>query len=151
VKVAHSGGILSQEKLDSAIIFINNSPKILKIESCENKGSFSILRFQEHPTIQEVENYVGLLLYLEKEKFPRNSSEEFFVFELIGLQPRSRGVLQDSFSIQRVIENPAHPLLVFTDGQKEILVPYVNRFVGEVNLKEKWVEVHDWEDWFDEI
>ena len=37
--------------------------------------------------------------------------------------------------IREVIENPAHPILLFSNQDIEILIPYINKFVGKVDLK----------------
>lgn len=149
MKVAHSGGILSQEKVNRVSLFIDSSePLNLQIQSQEDKGSYSILCFKDHPSISDVEKYVGQIVYLHKESFPKKDLGEFFIFELVGLVPRSSGSLLKEFKVLKVIENPAHPILCFSNGTQEILVPFVNRFVGDVNIQEGWIEVLDWEDWF---
>lgn len=150
LKIAHSGGILSQANLESVTIFLNpTTPINVKIQKQENKPTYSILWFENHTSISDVEKYLGLKLYLHKNDFPQKQEGEFFIFELLGLIPKYQGNLQTEFHLQKVIENPAHPILSFSNGSQEILIPFINRFVGEVNIQETWIEIFDWEDWLD--
>ncbi len=153
VKVAHSGGLLSYVNVSSVVYEDSHGfIKKLKIHKNKNQGSFSIVSFVGFTRLEDVENLVGKNLYLHKSKFPKKEIGEYYVYELIGLHPRFNSQILSEYKVQKVMENPAHPILIFQGNGKEILVPFVSRFVGEVNLEKQYIEMIDWEDWFlDEI
>lgn len=153
IKVAHSGGILSYGNVFHVVYENPNGALIkLKIQKNKNFGSYSILSFEGINRIEQVEGLVGQVLYLHKNEFPKKEENEFFIYELIGLSPRSNLQIQREFKLEKVLENPAHPILVFRSEDKEILVPFISQFVGEINLTEKYIEMFNWEDWFlDEV
>lgn len=153
VKVSHSGGILAYMNVSHVVYEDSHGIlKKLKIHKNKNRGSYSILSFVGLPSINDVEKLVGKILYLHKSDFPKKEAEEFYVYELIGLHPFSNSQILSDYVVEKVIENPAHPILVFRGNGKEILVPFVSRFVGEVKLEDNYIEMIDWEHWFlDEI
>lgn len=149
VKVAHSGGILACVNVPY-VVYEDSKGTLqrLKIRKNKNRGSYSILSFVGLFSIEDVEKLVGKILYLHKSEFPKKEVGEFYIYELIGLHPFSNSQILSEYKVEKVMENPAHPILVFRGNGKEILVPFVSRFVGEVKLEENYIEMIDWEQWF---
>jgi 16S rRNA processing protein RimM len=67
---------------------------------------------------------------------------------LIGFQPIYKNEIQTDFTLIEFIDNPAHPILLFKNSEAEILIPYINQFVGKVDIENKTIEILNWEDWF---
>ncbi|MBL0265891.1 MAG: hypothetical protein IPQ05_19010 [Leptospiraceae bacterium] len=51
------------------------------------------------------------------------------------------------FKLTEVIENPVHPVLLFSDTNIEILIPYINKFIGKVDLEHSRMEILNWQEW----
>jgi 16S rRNA processing protein RimM len=148
LKVVADRGILSSSPTDLSIQF-SPSPneREYKITSTSKQKTL-VIKLEDIDTIEHAEKFVGKSIYLEKQKVPPTKNDEFYEFELIGLVPKEKEKLYSEFKITNVIESPAHPLLEFSDGQDTILIPYINRFIGRVDLEKKEIEVIDWMDWF---
>ncbi|MCB1189993.1 MAG: 16S rRNA processing protein RimM [Leptospiraceae bacterium] len=150
VKVLTSGDIL--EVLQEPIhVYLNlplsqNSIKPIKLEKFWKAANVFVFIMDGFSTIEEAEVIVGTKIYVRKDKIPLNS-DDFFVYQLLGLYPKSNDILYKEFKVVEVMDNPAHPILRFIDDNKqEILIPFVNRFVGEVNIDNGFIEIFDWVD-----
>ena len=72
--------------------------------------------------------------------FPEPEDCEFYHIDLIGLAvhgPRGERLGR----VDRVIETPAHDVLVIRDGDRELLVPLVSAWVGRVDIEAGRVEL----------
>jgi 16S rRNA processing protein RimM len=149
LKVASSGDILSSLEVNSPIYLSPDSVaktyKLLEIRRDKNQFIISLEGFR---SIEESTSLIGKILY-----FPKQESEgllgenEYFIHQLVGLYPYSGDSVYTDFTLREIIENPAHPILLFSDNVTEILVPYINQFVGKVDLKNAKIEILNWEDW----
>jgi len=123
----------------------------LKILSLKKSKNYYILLFDKIDSIEKAEKLKSQILYLEKSKVPAVSGkDEFYIFQLIGLRPFSEKFKLDKFSLVEVMENPAHPILIFSDGEMEVLVPFLDRFVKKIDLENSTVEIPDWENWIED-
>ncbi len=149
LKVASSGDILSSLEINS-LIYLSSDPraksyKLLEIRKDKNQFIIALEGFK---SIEESEKLIGRILY-----FPKLQSEkllepnEYFTHQLIGLKPYNGNIIYSEFTLLEIIENPAHPILLFSDQTTEILIPYINQFVGQVDLKNSKIEILNWEDW----
>lgn len=103
-------------------------------------------------SIDQAEHFVGKkIFFLKKEAERLLETDEFYVHQLIGLIPFFGGTVYSSFKLIDVIENPAHPILLFSNGDTEVLIPYINKFVGKVDLQLGKIEILNWEEWLDAV
>jgi 16S rRNA processing protein RimM len=148
LKVVADRGILSSFPSNLLIQFApSKTEPEYKIISTSKQKTF-VIKIEEINSVEKAELFVGKNIYIEKSKIPAPEKGEFYEFQLIGLIPREKDNLYSDFKIINVIESPAHPLLEFSDGLQTILIPYINRFVGEIDLTKNEIEVIDWQDWF---
>lgn len=147
MKVYAERGILSPQSQNLMIRFEPNlSASVFKISSV-SKQKLLVVKFDEITSIDEAENYVGKEIYLLKSEVPPPDPNEVYEFQLLGLVPQEKGTIFSDFKLTSVLENPAHPILEFSNTETQILVPYIERYVGRVDLTQGSIEVHDWEDW----
>jgi 16S rRNA processing protein RimM len=149
LKVASSGDILPSLKANSTLYLSSESSfkpcRLLEIRKVKNQYVLSI---EGCKSIEEAEKLIGSILY-----FPKKSSkellgvDEFFVHQLIGLHPYLGDTEYTGFKLTEVIENPVHPVLLFSDTNIEILIPYINKFIGKVDLENSRIEILNWQDW----
>lgn len=151
LKVASSGDILSSLKLNSSIYLSNQKEtKPYKILSIRKDKNQYILSLEGFSSVEDSEKLIGKILY-----YPKKDSEqllekdEYYVHQLIGLSPYFGNEVFTDYTLREVIENPAHPILLFSNQDIEILIPYINKFVGKVDLKNSKIEILNWQDWLD--
>ncbi len=154
VKVAHSGGILSESsKIPHFYISTgkDDPPQLISIAEWSPGPRYALVRFQNIDAIEKAEPLIGKILYLPQSQFPKPKEGEFYTHQILGLKPKEKDVVHETFQVVSILENPAHPIFVFSDGKTEILVPFVDRYIGKINSKDSTIEVFDWQDWFLEI
>ena len=98
-----------------------------------------LLGFEEVETRNEAEALRGAKLFIETEDIGEDDDDEgWYEHELVGLDVRVGGSVVGKISGLHTM--PVQDLLVVTtpDGQ-EILVPFVEQIVPEVNVGEKYV------------
>ena len=87
-------------------------------------------------TMEDAEKLRNIELYAKKEDLPKLKENEFYFFELIGLEV----ILPDGSlfgKVTDVIENNASNLLEITAGSgKKYLVPNISAFVSKTDTKE---------------
>ncbi|MBE7411317.1 MAG: ribosome maturation factor RimM [Leptospiraceae bacterium] len=116
----------------------------------KNKNSYILLLDPIH-SIEIAEKMKSKILYIEKSKVtPLNNKDEFYIFQLLGLKPVSEGYDLFHFQIREVLDNPAHPILIFTDGKIEVLIPFLDRFVKNINIENSTIEIVNWGDWVED-
>ncbi|WP_211881262.1 ribosome maturation factor RimM [Pseudarthrobacter albicanus] len=100
-----------------------------------------LLAFEEIETRNEAETLRGAKLFIETEELDEDDDDEgWYEHELVGLDVRVGGKVVGKVSGLNTL--PVQDLLVVTstDG-KEILIPFVEQIVPEVNVAEKFVLV----------
>jgi 16S rRNA processing protein RimM len=149
LKVASSGDILSSLKTNS-IIYLSRKKELAPYKLLELRGDRNsyIISLEGFDSIEKSESLIGELIY-----FPKKQTEsflepdEYFIHQLIGMHPCFNNHIFSEFKLIEVLENPVHPILLFSNGETEILIPYINQFVGKVDLENSKIEILNWEDW----
>jgi 16S rRNA processing protein RimM len=112
----------------------------LTVESARWNKDILLLAFEEVETRNDAETLRGAKLYIETEELEEDDDEGWYEHELVGLDVRVGGKVVGKVSGLHTM--PVQDLLVVTgeDG-KEVLVPFVEQIVPEVNVGEKYVVV----------
>ena len=147
LKVYAERGILSTSSENLSIRFAPDlNSRIYKLLSVSKQKLF-VLKVEEITSIEEAEKLVGTYIYLLKSEVPIPEKDEVYEFQLIGLVPRENGIVFSDFKVTSVLDNPAHPILEFSNGDTQVLVPYIQRYVGNIDVSSGCIDVIDWEDW----
>lgn len=110
----------------------------VKLEAVKIHGKYLIVKFEGFNTRNDVEELRNRLLEVEVniDDVP-NDEDEFYDYQLVGLR-----VLVNSEVIgvtKEVLHLPAQDVLVVTQGDQEVLVPFVKEIVTEVHLADKYL------------
>lgn len=123
----------------------------IAIESIKSNGNHFLVKIKGYDTPETVVKYRGFSILWKKEELPKPKDGEVYTEDLIGLTIISKETKTSlGYKVTDVIDNPAHPILECkpTSGEGEtILVPFLNRFVGDWNLETKTLEMIEWEQW----
>jgi 16S rRNA processing protein RimM len=110
----------------------------LTILSARWNKDILLLGFEEIETRNEAETLRGAKLFIETEELDENDDEGWYEHELVGLEARVGSEVVGKIAALTTL--PVQDLLtVKTPEGKEILVPFVEQIVPEVNVAEGYV------------
>jgi len=100
-----------------------------------------LLKFKDLNTINQVEKYKGCDLLVSSERLEDLAEEEFYYFEIIGCTVKTTdGAVMGKIS--EILETGANDVwIVKRWDQKDLLIPYIEDVVKEVNLEQKTVVI----------
>jgi 16S rRNA processing protein RimM len=113
----------------------------LTIHSVRGDGDFPIVAFSEIADRGRAEAFSGYVLEIRSSQLPELDDDEYYPFDLIGLQARdSSGSILGP--INDVLGSPAHAILVVAlRSGGEALVPFVLAAVPVVDLRQGYLVV----------
>lgn len=131
------------KKLKDVLLALPNGEKLpLRIEQVKFFKQFAILKFKDYDSINEIEKYRGLPLYVTRENAVKLAKDEYFIADLIGID-----ILDESGEkigeLKDVMETGANDVYVIarTDGS-ELLLPAIKQCILEVQVEEGFMRVH---------
>ena len=105
-----------------------------------HKGSV-LVKFKGLDSLNDVEFFHRGELFVEREALHELSDDEFYFVDLVGCHVVVDG--NDLGEVVEVMETPAHPILRVKGHERDILIPFVERFILDVDLASKTICV-DW-------
>ncbi|MEG0256386.1 MAG: ribosome maturation factor RimM [Vagococcus sp.] len=121
----------------------NKKPIELTIKSHRKHKNFDILSFEDHPNINDVEKYRDGILKISKEDIGELEDNAFYYHEIIGIE-----VFDETGTslgkIKEILSPGANDVWIIGSnekGAKDILIPYIESVVKEVNISEGKVVV----------
>ena len=112
----------------------------LTVHSARWNKDILLLAFEEIETRNEAETLRGAKLFIETEELDEDDDEGWYEHELVGLEARVGSQVVGKISGLNTM--PVQDLLVVeTPDGKEILIPFVEQIVPEVNVEEGYVLV----------
>lgn len=92
-----------------------------------------LLHFEGYDSLPQVERFKGAKIFLPKEKLPAKKKDEYYYFELEGLEVFTEG---GKFlgRITGILEQKPYDLLEVDEGR--LYIPFVKALVKEVKLEE---------------
>ncbi len=128
----------------------------LTISTVRGDTAFPIVSFQEVPDREGAETLRGLVLEIPAEELPELEDDEFYPFDLLGLEVRDdRGVVWGT--VADAFDTPGHALIAVLPLKRgisgrtgddaehrqagEVLIPFVKEAVPEVCMREGYLVV----------
>ena len=153
IKITATGTVLSELKPEFTVFLKHKSgytalavTSVKTVKLTDTINEF-IVKIKDCDTPEAAEKFRGMEMFIEKNKLPHPGQNEFYQFELIGLSPKYNGEIQQNYVLTSVMNNPAHQILIFSDEEKEILIPFISQFVGDIDPEKKTIEIYNWDDW----
>ena len=110
----------------------------LTVRSARWNKDILLLGFEEVPDRNRAEELRGARLFVETEELVDSGEEGWYEHELVGLEARVGG--QKVGRVTALNTMPAQDLLVIEDeAGKEVLIPFVEEIVPEVNVADGYV------------
>jgi len=124
---------------DVLYLSLKSGPQIsLKVESVSFHGDTAILELEEIKSREKAEEIAGGELYIEKKYLTPLEEDEYYRYELIGLEVETVGGLNIG-TIEDVFPTGANDVLVVRKGKVENLIPTTQEVIKEVDLELKRV------------
>lgn len=133
------------QKGQTLFLFQKNQAKPipLVVDSHRQHKSFDIVRFKDHPSINDVEKYRDGVLKIAQSDLHALSDHEFYYYEIIG------ATVWDEHNeklgeISEILAPGANDVwVVKRENKKDVLLPYIESVVKHVDVqnKEVFVEV----------
>ncbi|MEG0277174.1 MAG: ribosome maturation factor RimM [Coprobacillus sp.] len=105
-----------------------------------------LVTFKDHQDINLVEKYKGCMLYADKDDSLLDDGE-YYVSDLIGCEVYDQNQLIGKVKDVQLYEH--HDILV-VEGDKRVLIPYVDAFIESEDIELKRIDVHLIEGFYNE-
>lgn len=148
LKINPSGDALQNIK-KKHLLHLNEETffEIVKIQKHKN---IFLTQFKDIDSIEKAEKLIGSEIFISKEEailFLKKN--EFYQFQILGFHPISKEKILTEYKLDSILDNPAHPILTFKNLETEILIPFLNQFIGKIDLEKQTIEVLNWDDWLE--
>jgi 16S rRNA processing protein RimM len=118
-----------------------DGPTVLLLEEAKKHQKGILLKFKGRDRIEDVEELVGLTLYMDRKELPGLEEDEYYWHDLIGME-----VCTDSGksvgTLESILETGSHDVYVVRKGEKESLVPAVRDVVQKVDVPGRRMVIH---------
>ncbi|GAE33929.1 ribosome maturation factor RimM [Halalkalibacter akibai] len=105
--------------------------------------NFDLLQFENYHSINEVELFKGATLYVSEEELSELGEGEFYYHEIIGCSVVTEQD-EELGKVKEIIETGANDVWVIqrSGPGKDILIPYIEECVKEIDVEQKLVRIH---------
>lgn len=117
----------------------SNEPIKVVVDSHRVHKNFDLLTFEGKHSIQEVEQFKGSLLKIDEDQLSELNEGEYYFHEIIGCQMYTdQG--EEIGTIREILATGANDVwIVKRKVGKDLLVPYIEDIVKEIDIEEKKV------------
>ena len=142
-RIINTHGIKGELKIINESDFdrfkVGNKYEEVKISSVRYHQNFVLITINGLNNINDVLKYVGLDIYTDKHEELEDG--HYYFDDLIGCSVYDEdnnkiGIVKD------IMENPTQELLEIDTGKKITLVPFVDEFIKDVDIKNKNIIIH---------
>lgn len=125
------------------VIEINNNERIpVTVKSHRVHKNFDLLTFENYPSINDVEKFKTKMLQINEELLPELEEGVYYESEIIGLTVLNE-TGQKIGKLKEILFLPANDVwVVKRAGKKDLLLPYIESVVLDVNTDSKEITVH---------
>ncbi|MBF0780299.1 MULTISPECIES: ribosome maturation factor RimM [unclassified Granulicatella] len=129
-------------KKGQLLSIVNQNEKIgdVVVKSHRKHKNFDLLTFENHQSINDVEQYKGMHLVVDESFLHELEDDEFYYHEIIGLDVFCRD--EKIGNIKEILELGSNDVWVVQRKQKkDALIPYINDVVLSVDVANHRVEI----------
>ncbi|GGH74901.1 16S rRNA processing protein RimM [Pullulanibacillus pueri] len=120
----------------------NSDKKQLVVESHRKHKQFDLLKFNGLDGMNEVLPLKGQTLYVTEDELTELSENEFYYHEIVGCEVYSEDNVYLG-KVKEILSPGANDVwVVDRKGKKDLLLPYIEDVVKNVNVEEKRITVH---------
>ncbi|MDR0831896.1 MAG: ribosome maturation factor RimM [Bacillales bacterium] len=123
------------------VLVIKSLDVELTIDLVNKYQDFLLIKFKELQTPEEVKKYSNSFLYIE-EKERQQLKDEYYFQDLVGclvFNQKEIGIVSE------VMRYPKQDILRIKTLNKDVLIPFVEAWIIKVDLKEKRIQIIDYD------
>ena len=125
--------------MESVFVEFNNNLVPFFIENSSlHKNDFLRVRFEDVDNEEEADKIIGCPIYLPLKMLPTLSGNKFYFHEVIGFEIEDKRIGVFGI-IQSINDTTAQPLFEVLNGEVEILIPMIDKFLVKIDRENKKV------------
>jgi 16S rRNA processing protein RimM len=114
---------------------------VLSVEDAKQHKKAVLVKFKGRDRIEDVEDLVGLTLYVNKEDLPPLEEGEYYWHQLIGMEVRT-DTGKPVGTLEKILDTGSHDVYVVRKGERETLIPAVRDVIQKVDVAGKRMIIH---------
>ncbi len=118
-------------------------PTLLRVVTAKEQGDGVVATAQELPDRSAAEALQGARIFISRASFPAPEQGEFYWVDLIGLAVQNRAGLALGTVVGLIETGPHCVLRIQAPGAPELLIPFVEVYIDDVDLAARRISV-DW-------
>jgi 16S rRNA processing protein RimM len=130
---------LSAGEMITACLPDGSSLPIIIVEVRPHQKAFLLLS-RGINTLEEARSLVGAELCVPESRLPATAPDEFYWYQLIGLEVVSTDG-QQLGTLQKILETGSNDVYVVRQGDEEILIPAIEEVIREIDLQRRLMTV----------
>lgn len=121
----------------------NDKDNTVIVTNHRKHKNFDLLQFEGYPSINDVEQFKGGTLYVSEAYLEELDEGEYYYHEIIGCSVVTEENIELG-KVKEIIETGANDVWVVQrkDGGKDILIPYIESVVLEIDVDNKQIRIH---------
>lgn len=120
----------------------------VEIATVRKHKQFILLSFKDLQNINFIEKYKGMDLFVDDTQIPTLDQNEYFYHDIIGLSIINNDDQSVIGTVKEILELPANDVWVVKRTQgADLLFPFTEQVVKEINLEDKTAKVILLEEW----
>ncbi len=118
-------------------------PMPVTVRHCRRHKQFILVSVEEISSIEEAEKWKNALIQIPETQLGELEEDEYYYHEIIGCAVYSEAG-EPLGEVKEVLSPGANDVWVVdpAQGENDILVPYIDDIVKQVNVKEKIIVIH---------
>lgn len=136
--INYSDFIKDRYKKDNVLKVINEENGIneeLTISSFRSNDKFVYVKFKEIDSIEKAQTYKESLLYVKVEELKKLDDDTFYHYELLDMEVYFNDKIIGKIS--EISDNGAQDLIRIDNKEKSFLVPFLDEFIENIDVKNK--------------
>ncbi len=134
---AQSWGDFSDDLVDFDYFYVGSEKKKLEVEYSKPHKELVIIKFVGVDTCEKGEALKNATLYMAKDEIEELDDGNYYIVDIIGIT----AFLEDGTTlgiVKDIIKTGANDVFVIEcEGKKEVLIPFIESCVKEVDIKNK--------------
>jgi len=126
-----------------SVLYINFNDELIqvKIKSHRTNKNLELVKFEGMNHINDVEKYKGCELWVDAANLSELEDTEFYFYEIIGCRVQTTDS-ETIGEITDILQTGANDVWVIKrKGEKDLLIPYIEDVVKEVDIESKTVTI----------
>lgn len=112
--------------------------KLFNVQRTSRHKQFFIIQLEGVDDLNKAQALRGWLIYVPKSELKKLDEDEYYYYELIDMEAYSKSG-ESLGRIAGIITTPAHDVLVIKSGDKEMMLPWIDGAVVDIDRENKRV------------